>query len=144
MKRSAVIDRGAEFRASDSYLRHIKRFALRPLQSEGEYRAAVKVLGQLAAREELDDGERDYLSALSRFVGDYEAQHYKLDDRKMTPLEALKYLMEENDMNTTDLGYVLGSRGLASEVLNGKRGLSKTLIRRLADRFAVDPGLFLG
>jgi HTH-type transcriptional regulator/antitoxin HigA len=51
--------------------------------------------------------------------------------------------MEENEMSTTDLGYVLGSRGLASEVLNGNRGLSKTLIRKLADKFGVDPGLFI-
>jgi antitoxin component HigA of HigAB toxin-antitoxin module len=51
--------------------------------------------------------------------------------------------MEENEMNTSDLGYILGSRGLASEVLSGKRGLSKALIRRLSERFHLDPRLFL-
>ena len=51
--------------------------------------------------------------------------------------------MASNNMNTTDLGYVLGTRGLASEVLNGKRGLSKALMMKLARRFAVAPALFL-
>lgn len=72
---------------------------------------------------------------------------YRLDCRnrlqKLTPVEVLKNLMTENGMNTSDLGAVLGSRGLASEVLNGKRGLRKTLIAKLAKRFRVDPGLFL-
>jgi HTH-type transcriptional regulator/antitoxin HigA len=51
--------------------------------------------------------------------------------------------MRENGMNTSDLGAVLGSRGLASEVLNGRRGLSKTLIAKLSRRFHIDPALFL-
>ena len=41
-------------------------------------------------------------------------------------------------MSTSNLGAVLGSRGLASEVLRSKRGLSKTLIANLSSRFNVD------
>ena len=70
---------------------------------------------------------------------------HRIEVRRDTlkPIELLKHLMEENNMNTSELGYVLGSRGLASEVLNGKRGLSKTLIAKLSRRFGVDPVLFL-
>ncbi len=131
------------FRASDSYLCCVREFALRPLRDEEEYRAAVDVLGRMASREDLQEGERDYLAALSRFVGDYETQGRRSAMTKLSPLDVLRHLMEENDMNTTDLGCVLGSRGLASEVLNGKRGLSKALIRRLAEKFCVEPGLFI-
>ena len=60
----------------------------------------------------------------------------------MKPLEALKFLMAENGMKPADLGQVLGSRSLASQVLNGKRGLSKAIIARLSERFKVAPGLF--
>ena len=133
----------ATFRPSDSYLRCVKRFALRPLKGEDEYRAAVEKLGRLAAREGLDEGEMDYLQALSQFVGDFEQKKHHINTSGLSPLEILRHLMEENNMTTTDLGHVLGSRGLASEVLNAKRGLSKTLIRRLAERFAVNPGIFL-
>lgn len=45
-------------------------------------------------------------------------------------------------MKPAHLGRLLGNRSLASQILNGKRGLSKTHIRILADRFHVAPGLF--
>ena len=45
-------------------------------------------------------------------------------------------------MKPADLGRLLGNRSLASLILHGKRGLSKTHIRILADRFKVEPGLF--
>jgi len=47
---------------SDSYLRCVKRFALRPLKYDAEYRAAVDLLGRLASRENLGQGEQDDLS----------------------------------------------------------------------------------
>ncbi len=74
---------------------------------------------------------------------DYERDQKFFQMKKLTPVELLKHLMEANDMTTTDLGQVLGSRGLASEVLNGKRGLSKTLISRLSNKFGVNASLFL-
>jgi HTH-type transcriptional regulator / antitoxin HigA len=51
--------------------------------------------------------------------------------------------MEQNDMNTADLGKILGNKTAASLVLSGKREMSKGHIRRLAARFKVEPGLFL-
>jgi HTH-type transcriptional regulator/antitoxin HigA len=56
----------------------------------------------------------------------------------------LRFLMRENRMNTEALGKVLGNKTAASLVLNQKRELSKEHIRRLAARFKVDAGLFLG
>jgi len=51
--------------------------------------------------------------------------------------------MAENGMKAIDLGRLLDSRSVASQILHGKRGLSKTHIRILAERFNVEPGLFL-
>jgi HTH-type transcriptional regulator/antitoxin HigA len=51
--------------------------------------------------------------------------------------------VEANNMTVSELGEVLGSKGVASEVLNGKRSLSKAHILKLARRFHVDPSLFL-
>jgi HTH-type transcriptional regulator/antitoxin HigA len=107
-------------------------------------RTAGEILDRLVGREDLAPGQRDYLEALVRFVRDFEELNYRGKLQRLTPVEVLKHLMNENRMNTSDLGAVLGSRGLASEVLNGKRGLSKTLIAKLARRFRVDPTLFLG
>jgi HTH-type transcriptional regulator/antitoxin HigA len=79
---------------------------------------------------------------LTQFVGDYEEQHHRIEARRMTPLDALKYLMGENGMKPIDLGRLLGNRSVASQILNGKRGLSKTHIAVLSERFRVDAGLF--
>ena len=127
-----------------SYFDLVRKFPLVPIRSEAQYDAAVVFLKNLAIRGEdaLDEGEQAYLDALTQFVGDYEAQHYQFEASDLTPLAALKYLMKENGMKPADLGRLLGNRSLASLILNGKRGLSKTHIRILADRFKVEPGLF--
>jgi len=128
---------------ADDYLDLIRRFPLRTIRSKGEFEIAGSILDELVGREHLSVGQTDYLEGLVRFVQDYEATAFRDKLRKMTPVQVLKHLMEENGMNTSDLGTVLGSRGLASEVLNGKRALSKTLIGKLARRFRVEPALFL-
>jgi HTH-type transcriptional regulator/antitoxin HigA len=129
--------------AEDDYLALVKRFPLRPLRSRKELAAAGEILDRYIGRDGLTPGERDYVAALVRFVEDYEQENLLASLKRLTPIEILKHLMEENDMNTTDLGYILGSRGLASEMLSGNRGLSKMLIAKLAARFKVDPGLFI-
>jgi HTH-type transcriptional regulator/antitoxin HigA len=128
---------------ADDYLDLVREFPLRPFGTKQEYAAAQAMLDRLVGREDLTPGQRDYVAALVRFVEDYERERFAALAKELGPLELLKHLMDENDMTTTDLGYVVGSRGLASEILNGKRGLSKTIIARLAERFAVEPSVFL-
>jgi HTH-type transcriptional regulator/antitoxin HigA len=129
--------------ATNDYLELIRELPIRPITSAKEHKAAQVILDRLVGRDDLTSGQLDYLAALIRFVEDYERERFTLGMKRLTPIELLRHLMEENDMNTSDLGYILGSRGLASEVLNGKRGLSKMLIRRLSEHFGVGPSLFL-
>jgi HTH-type transcriptional regulator/antitoxin HigA len=129
----------------DDYLELIKWFPLRSLHNEREHSEALKVLTRLLGRRgvRLTAGERDYAEVLGRLIDDYGARRELPVRVKYSPLEMLRYLMEQNGMNTTDLGEVLGNKTAASLVLSGKRELSKGHIRRLAERFKVDPGLFL-
>ena len=131
-------------RMTDSYFDLVREFPLVPLGDEAHYDAAVSFLKALAVRDEdrLDKGQKAYLDALTQFVGDYEEQHHRIESGRMTPLDALKYLMRENGMKPIDLGKLLGNRSIASQILNGKRGLSKTHIAILSERFRVDAGLF--
>ena len=128
---------------SASYLALIQEFPLRSIHDDADYEAASVVLDRLAIRGEkdLDPGEADYLDALSVFIERYDEEHYPMPN-DATPLENLKFLLSENKMNTTDLGELLGNRGLASLILNGKREISKANIRVLADRFKVSAALF--
>lgn len=129
---------------AEDYLDLVRRFPLRPIQKQSEMRDARELLDHYVGRDDLIPGQRDYVAALARFASDYEREAVTTKLRRLKPVELLTHLMRENGMKTSDLGAVLGSRGLASEVLNGKRGLSKTLIGKLARRFHVDPALFLG
>ncbi|HEX3358769.1 MAG TPA: helix-turn-helix domain-containing protein [Tepidisphaeraceae bacterium] len=133
-------------RVADDYLELVRKFPLRPIRREAEYDEAIEILKDLVGRADsgLSSGERDYTDALSQLVGIYEDANYPIEHELKTPLARLKYLIAQNDMNTTQLGELLGSgRGQASLILNGKRELSKANIRTLADRFKVSPALFL-
>jgi HTH-type transcriptional regulator/antitoxin HigA len=135
--------RAAASAAPDDYLDLVRQFPLRPIRAEADMRAAQALLDRYVGRDDLTPGQRDYVAALAHFAGDYERRTITTRLRRLKPHELLRHLLRENNMNTSDLGAVLGSRGLASEVLNGKRGLSKTLIGKLSRRFNVDPSLFL-
>jgi HTH-type transcriptional regulator/antitoxin HigA len=67
----------------------------------------------------------------------------KIELPDVSPLRMLQYLMEQRGLRQADLLPVFGSRSIASTVLNGKRELSKTHIRRLAEFFHVSPAVFL-
>jgi HTH-type transcriptional regulator / antitoxin HigA len=129
--------------AADDYLDLVRQFPLRPIATAGQMRLAQPFLDHYVGRDDLTPGQRDYVAALAHFAADYERRTLATKLRRLKPLDLLKHLLRENGMSTSDLGAVLGSRGLASEVLHGKRGLSKTLIAKLSRRFNVDPSLFL-
>lgn len=61
----------------------------------------------------------------------------------LTPLSRLHFLVEANNLRQADLLDIFGSKGIASEVFNGKRQISKTHAIRLGKKFNVDPALFL-
>ena len=51
--------------------------------------------------------------------------------------------MEQHDLKQTDLNNEIGSQGVVSEILNGKRKLNVTQIRKLSERFKVSPATFI-
>ena len=127
------------------YLELLRLFPLRPIRNKRELEQAMRIGGHLAAYNEdsLPSGERDYLDALTVFIEDYQRRHpVKLP--KVTPLAMLKHLMEERDMNISDLGRVIGSQSNASLILSGKRDISKRVMRLLGKYFGVEPAVFVG
>lgn len=114
----------------------------RPLHNEAEYDNAIAMIDRLAGYD-LNPEQDEYLDVLTKFVGDYEDKHHKIDTSDITPIQALKFLLDENGLSGSDLGRLLGSRTLGPAILNGERQLSKTHIRILADFFRVDASLFI-
>lgn len=127
-----------------AYAELVKKFPPRPIHTARQYEQTLAVMNPLAMREEesLSSAEADYLDALATFVEKYDREHFA-EPAAGTPLERLRYLVEQAEMSASDLGRLLGNRGLGSIVLSGKRELSKTHIRILAEHFRLDAGYFL-
>jgi HTH-type transcriptional regulator/antitoxin HigA len=131
-------------RVEDDYLDLIQEFPLRSLRTEKDHEAAGVILNRLLMRQTpRSEGQQRYLEALIELSQAYEMRAHRFEFRKPTAMETVKYLMEQSDMNTESLGRVLGSQTAASLFLTGKRPLSKAHIFKLAERFKVEPGVFL-
>jgi HTH-type transcriptional regulator/antitoxin HigA len=85
--------------------------------------------------------EEEYLAELlTLLIEDFEQRTYVFEPS--SPVDALRELMDSNDMKQTDLLDVFGSPSVISEVLSGKRDLSKKHIAGLSARFHVSPAIF--
>lgn len=112
-----------------------------PIHSEREYRRYLGLVEGLLDKKARTAAENRYLELLSILVERYEYEHDPID--APTPLDALKELMAANGMTQAALAKLLGSSGIASEVLSGKRSLSKAHIKKLAATFNVSAELFV-
>ena len=128
----------------DSYLSLIERFPLKTIKTRAEHERSVAFLSKLAIQGCYDEGAVDYIETLAQLIEDYEkGEGLKLDLSHLTPIDALRHLMEVHGLTVTALGRLIGSQGTLSDVLSGRRQLSKAMIRKLADHFGVSPAVFL-
>jgi HTH-type transcriptional regulator/antitoxin HigA len=104
-----------------------------------------RLLGELEEldrrHDELTPEEREYAELLTVLVEAFEDANYALEGS--TADSRLRSLMEEHGLRQRDLLDVFGSRGIASEVVSGKRAVSKEQAKKLAARFHVAADLFL-
>ena len=126
------------------YLALVHEFHLRPIRSKRDLDRVMKIAGHLATYDEgtLPSGEQDYLDGLTVFIEDYQRRHPQ-ELPEVTPLAMLKHLMEQHDMNVSELGRVIGSQSNASLILSGKRAISKRVMGLLSEHFGVARGVFV-
>ena len=112
------------------------------IRNEREYNAAVKRLNELL--DEIGSNEKHplygLLDTLGTLIEVYEAENYPIPQADSAG--ALLFLMEEHGVTHSDLPEV-GSQGVVSEILNGKRELNVRQIRALAKRFKVSGAAFI-
>lgn len=80
------------------------------------------------------------VDVLSNMITAYEAEHFAAPPIK--GIDALKFLMDAHHLNQSDLPEI-GSQGVVSEILRGKRTLNLRQIKSLAQRFQVEPSTFI-
>lgn len=85
--------------------------------------------------------EEMLLNLLSLLISDFERRFYQI--KKAPPLDVLKELMAANGLKQADLAPISGSKGITSEVLNGKRGISKDKAKALANYFHISAEAFI-
>ena len=112
------------------------------IHNEQEYDLAVERLNRLLDEIGTDDQHPLYtlLDTLGTVLHVYEEQHHPMP--KCRGAEVLRFLMEEHELNQSDLTEV-GSQGVVSDILRGKRELNIRQIRALAKRFQVSPAVFI-
>ena len=119
--------------------------AIRPIltiSNEREYDLAVGRLDELLDEVGTNESHPLYglLDTLGTLIRAYEDEHHPMP--QVSGAQMLKFFMEEHQLTQSDLPEV-GSQGVVSEILNGKRELNMRQIRALAERFQVSPAVFI-
>ena len=112
------------------------------IRDEAHYARMTQMLESLL--DEAGGDERHPIMGLVDIVGDliedYETEQYHLPETN--GIDALKFLMEQNGLKQGDLEEI-GSQGVVSEILTGKRELNVRQVRALSKRFGVSTTTFL-
>ena len=110
--------------------------------SNKEYQSLVKTLDDLI--DEIGDNENHEHSPIMETIGkpieNYEDQNFVIN--KSSAIDTLKYLMKEHNLKQSDLKEI-GSQGVVSEILTGKRILNIEQIKKVSERFHVSPLVFI-
>ena len=107
------------------------------IQNEADHADAKELVEKLMGSRDPQDGAR--MVAQARLVEAYERSQWPRTAPALPVL--LSYLMDQHHLSRVDLVPLLGTTSRVSEVLNGKRDLSMTMVRRLRERFNVSAEL---
>lgn len=114
---------------------------LKPIRDEDDYQKMVALAGELADQLQEEDGPLDdLLDLVTELIGVWEDQHVEMPTAE--PREVLRYLLESHDLKQKDLADI-ASPTLISDILSGRRAISKNLAKALAARFSTDISVFL-
>jgi HTH-type transcriptional regulator/antitoxin HigA len=113
----------------------------RPIRTRAEHHRLTEMLLQFDERDDLSPEEEALAEVLSLLIEDYEEKNYPLP--QVSPNESLNALMEERGLKHKDVWPVLGNKGAATEILSGRRSISKAQAKRLAEFFHVPIDLFI-
>lgn len=125
------------------YGRLLAKFVPKVIETEAENEAALAVAESLMKKgdDKRSHEEEALLELLVSLIEQFERAEYNIPEG--SPLGALEYLMESNGLKAIELAPIFGGRGRVSDVLAGRRGISKEQAKRLAERFHVSPAVFI-
>jgi HTH-type transcriptional regulator / antitoxin HigA len=109
---------------------------IKVIKTEQDYQDALKLAEKLISHDpDPDSTEGEQLSLLGTLIQDYEARAFPI--ALPSPIEAIKFRMDQAGLKPTDLIPYLGSRSRVSEILSGKRQLTIDMIRTLSEGLGI-------
>ena len=112
------------------------------IETEEENEKAVEFAGRLMKKgEKRSPEETKLLDLLITLIEDFEEKAYPMGIAK--PSDIVRSLMEEHELKQIDMLDIFGSQGVVSQVLNGKREISKAQARKLSERFRLPIDVFI-
>lgn len=136
MDRAVVAEITTHFQALSSVI------PLHPIRNEADYDKAVAALNGLLDAGAMNEAHplADLANTLGALIGEYDDAHYPTQE--VSPLAMLRFLMDQNSLTQADLPEI-GTQGVISEILSGKRDLNVRQIKSLSERFHVPVGVFI-
>jgi HTH-type transcriptional regulator / antitoxin HigA len=124
-----------------SYGSLLQEYLPRVITSEEENEETLYQIEGLMMKPEKTPEEEALYLLLVKLAEDFEAREYEIVEA--LPQEVLQHLMEERGVKQKDLIGIIGSKGVVSEVINGKRAVSKEQAKNLGAFFGVSPLVFI-
>jgi HTH-type transcriptional regulator / antitoxin HigA len=118
----------------------LAKYQPKAIETEAENEAAIILAESLEHRQRTPE-EDALLELLVILIEKFEDASYPVPN--VEPNRMLVHLMEARNMKQEELVGVVGSRGVVSEIVNGKRSISKAQAKILGKLFHVSPSLFI-
>lgn len=113
---------------------------IKVIESKKEYEMALKRFQNIFhAKSGSAEGKEAKLLAV--LIGDYENKNVVIPEPD--PIEAIKFMMEQSNMNLKDLAEILGNKGNISKVLNKKRKLTLEMIRNISKHLHIPADILI-
>ncbi|PYD60107.1 XRE family transcriptional regulator [Novacetimonas maltaceti] len=115
---------------------------IRPIRDDADYEWALKEIEQYFDHEPVrGTPEADRFEVLAALIGAYEERVYPIPDP--SPLDVLRFHMDQNGLTQADLARVIGSRSRASEIMTGRRSLSLAMITAIRAAWKIPADLLV-
>jgi HTH-type transcriptional regulator/antitoxin HigA len=126
----------------EEYIKLLSETVPRIIDTEIEHKRLLNEVDKfMDLGENLTDEQAEVLQLLVTLIEQYENKVYQM--KAVTPLDILHELMSVRELKQKDIVEIFGSKGITSEVINGKRSISKNQAKALGDFFHVSYSLFL-
>lgn len=114
----------------------------RRIRTEAEYDAVAEEVEEISFKDGVSPEEREYANLLLLLLSAYDEAHPPYG-KSATHAEILAHVLEHRGMKQADLIPVVGSSAYVSQILSGKRGISRNMAKRLGEFFGLEPSVFL-